>query len=110
MLSNEINISPELIQEMYDELKPTVSKKVFFDMLVRERVTQIKDLEVNKFNQEVDCLTQMVSSDECELEELSRVIKKLSKLTHSLCKSQIRLFKVLNKHDSRDNKSRKNHY
>lgn len=108
MLSKQINITPEVLDEIREDLQPVPDKSVFLNMLISKRLAVIKDIEMIKFSNKLDQIEKKVDAPTCDLKELSSLVRELSKVSHSMCKSQLHLFEVLNKLSTR--KTNKNRY
>lgn len=99
MLLKEVVISPEVIEEIHNELLPISSKKVFMDTLVAQRLAQIHKSETERFNSKLDQLDQRLKDTDTDILELARCIKGLSKFTRTLCTSTLNLFEMLDRYN-----------
>lgn len=93
--SNNISFDIDILKECISELSPIDDREEFFNCLVSNRLEICNKRCIEEFNNQLNMIERKLDPDNVNLNKLSRAIKSMSKLSSSLYKTQITLYKVL---------------
>jgi hypothetical protein len=72
-------------------------RKQFLHTLVAERLDYLSNKDLEEFDKRLEKLRQIALKDDADIWEINRAIKSLSRATNSLFKTELALFKILEK-------------
>ena len=91
-----LNFSVPVIESCMAELSdPIINKISFFDRLVYDRIEKCNRSYMNDFDEQLKKIEDYAMSPECDVISIGNMMKKLSKLTQSIYKTELSLYKVL---------------
>lgn len=93
--TDSISFDIDLLKECMLEMEPIVDKKRFFHQLISERLEACNKRCIDDFNSQLDMIERQLDPDNLDLDKLCRTIKSMSKISTSLYRTQITLYKVL---------------
>lgn len=90
------NFSISIIESCMSELSdPILNKLSYFDRLVYERIEKCNRSYMDDFDEQLQKIEDYAMSPECDVVSIGNMMKKLSRLTQSIYKTELSLYKVL---------------
>ena len=91
-----LNFDISVIEECIEELsEPITDRKSYFDKMVYERIEKCNRSYMDDFDEQLRKIEDYAMSPSCDLIAIGNMMKRLSRLTQSIYKTELSLYKVL---------------
>lgn len=93
--TDSISFDIDLLEECIFEMSPISDREEFFHNLINNRLEACNRRCIDDFNSQLDLIERQLDPDKLDLDKLCKAIKSVSKISTSLYRTQITLYKVL---------------
>lgn len=94
MWRRDLNFDIDVLKECQKEFVP-VNKQQFLQTLIMNRLEDLNKEQLAEFDTWLQEVNDFVDSDKCDMVDLSRIVKKLSRYSKQICNVELTLFMSL---------------